>query len=97
MTNDTPQDVTTTILTDRGQRYGAYVEQSQTAQRLKRILADAVATRGTALRSDAAESMQMICTKLSRLVHGDPECLDSWDDIAGYARLVADRLRGVVR
>lgn len=95
--NDGPTDVTTAILTDRGQKYGAYIEQAQTAQRLKRILADVVATRVTPIRSDAAESMQMICTKLSRLVHGDPEHLDSWDDIAGYARLVADRLRGVER
>ena len=34
----------------------------------------------------------MICHKIGRIVNGDPDYADSWIDIAGYAKLVADRL-----
>jgi hypothetical protein len=36
----------------------------------------------------------MIAHKIGRILNGDPDYIDSWDDIAGYAKLVADRLRG---
>lgn len=39
----------------------------------------------------------MIAHKLGRIINGDPNYSDSWHDIAGYAKLVADRLDGVVR
>jgi hypothetical protein len=39
----------------------------------------------------------MIATKMSRIVNGNPDKIDNWDDIAGYAKLVADKLRGRVR
>jgi hypothetical protein len=35
----------------------------------------------------------MIAHKIGRIINGDPDYIDSWDDIAGYAKLVADRLR----
>jgi hypothetical protein len=34
----------------------------------------------------------MIFHKLARIANGDPNYHDSWHDIAGYAKLVADRL-----
>jgi len=34
----------------------------------------------------------MICHKIGRIVNGDPNYYDSWADIAGYAKLVSDRL-----
>jgi len=42
-----------------------------------------------------AESIHMICGKLSRAVNGDPFFIDSWRDISGYATLVAETLNGV--
>lgn len=42
-----------------------------------------------------AESIHMICSKLSRAVNGDPFFIDSWRDISGYATLVAETLKGV--
>jgi len=33
------------------------------------------------------EAIHMICVKLARIVCGDPNHADHWDDIAGYARL----------
>ena len=40
------------------------------------------------------ESLDLICTKIGRLCAGDPNCKDTWDDIAGYANLVSERLDG---
>ena len=37
----------------------------------------------------------MIAHKLGRIVNGDPNYADSWDDIAGYAKLVSDELSAV--
>lgn len=34
----------------------------------------------------------MIAHKIGRILNGDPNYADSWIDIAGYAKLVADRL-----
>lgn len=38
------------------------------------------------------EALEMIAHKIGRILNGDPNYDDSWVDIAGYAKLVADRL-----
>jgi hypothetical protein len=44
------------------------------------------------LTDDQWEAMEMIAHKLARIINGDPDYHDNWADIAGYAKLVADRL-----
>jgi hypothetical protein len=39
------------------------------------------------------ESLEMIAHKISRIVNGDANYMDSWVDIAGYAQLVIDKLQ----
>lgn len=39
----------------------------------------------------------MIQHKIARILNGDPDYVDNWVDIAGYAKLVADRLQAVSR
>src|SRR5690606_40704517 len=39
------------------------------------------------------ESLEMIAQKAGRILNGDPRHEDSWDDIAGYAKLSADAIR----
>lgn len=34
----------------------------------------------------------MIAHKLARIMNGDPNYIDNWTDIAGYAQLVVDIL-----
>jgi hypothetical protein len=46
---------------------------------------------------DMRESVDMIATKMGRIAYGDPSHLDSWVDIAGYAKLVVYRLQGTPR
>jgi hypothetical protein len=36
----------------------------------------------------------MIQHKIGRILNGDPDYVDNWDDIAGYSQLVAKLLRG---
>jgi len=40
----------------------------------------------------ARESIEMILHKVGRACSGDPTYRDHWHDIAGYARLVEERL-----
>lgn len=81
----------TQIITKRGETYGEFEDNAAIAQSIK----DALRVRGWGgLSDDVRESLDLIATKMSRIVNGDPEYLDNWDDIAGYAQLVANRIRG---
>ena len=87
----------TDTLTERGARYGTFVGHAEVTQHLKAYYREQLAIRGKVLAPDQYEAMDMIMHKVGRIVNGDPDYDDSWVDIAGYAQLVADRLRGVVR
>jgi hypothetical protein len=82
------------ILDERGKRYGTFSGHAEIAQRLKAILRVYEAERGCDLDADQRESLEMICHKIARIINGDPDYVDSWVDIAGYAQLIADRLEG---
>ena len=85
-----PQSLTE-ILAERGNSYGDYTSQALVAQTLKHVVHTAPTAQ--VMKAIERESLDMICTKMSRLLTGDPQHLDSWVDIAGYAQLVVDRLR----
>ena len=91
-TNDINQ-----ILTERGERYGKFVNHARISQSLKLVIADQLEARPLLLADDQQEALEMICHKIARIINGDPDYPDSWTDIAGYAQLVADRLQGVER
>lgn len=55
------------------------------------------AERGCDLDPDQREALEMIAHKIARILNGDPNYADSWVDIAGYAKLIADRLQGLER
>jgi len=40
------------------------------------------------------EALEMIQHKIARIINGDSSLHDHWHDIAGYATLVANRLKG---
>lgn len=80
------------MLKERGERYGAFTGHARVTQHLKWIIYDAVNDNKLYLDPDQYEAIDMICHKLGRIVNGDPNYADSWFDIAGYAKLVADRL-----
>jgi hypothetical protein len=45
------------------------------------------------MSADQKEAIHMILVKLSRIIYGNYNHVDHWDDIAGYALLVADRIK----
>ena len=86
-----------TTLGSRARAYGNFRDNARLAQALKRTLAEHAEDMGKTFADDQWEALEMIATKVSRIVTGDANSIDQWDDIAGYATLVADRMRGVVR
>jgi hypothetical protein len=90
-------DITTT-LEERGQRYGPFTSHAEITQQLKGVIGIYVRRKPVKfLEFDQQEALDMICHKIGRILNGDPNYADSWHDIAGYAQLVADRLKGVER
>lgn len=91
-----PQEIDA-ILNARGSNYGSFLGLSQVTQRLKGVAHQFAWQNNKTFDADQAEALDMIFTKLGRILNGDPNHVDSWVDIAGYAQLVADRLQGKVR
>ena len=85
------------VLDARAEQYGSFMQSSDTAIRIKGIMHNAVARNEVHLYPDQLQALDMIATKISRIVNGNPNHTDSWTDIAGYATLVADRLQGKTR
>ena len=85
------------ILDARGSRYGNFLDHARITQRLKEVAHGFAAHHGKTFDVDQAEALDMIFHKIGRILNGDPNYADSWIDIAGYAKLVADRLEGKVR
>jgi DNA-binding Xre family transcriptional regulator len=73
-------------LGERQSQYGEFKDVAHTTQYLLQMLS-------TDEMSDVQlEALHMICSKLSRITHGDANHVDSWHDIAGYATLVVKDL-----
>lgn len=85
------------ILDQRGSRYGNFMTHAKITQELKSVMGMYLYDQGRELADDQMEALEMIFHKIGRILNGDPDYADSWIDIAGYAKLVADRLEGKVR
>jgi len=77
--------------------YGKFIEGAEVMQMLKRVVQNALSNRDKTLAHEQAESLDMIIHKIGRIINGNPDVVDHWLDIAGYAQLVADRLNGRIR
>jgi hypothetical protein len=80
------------ILAQRGERYGLFAEHARITQSIKRAMVDSPNWAG--LSDDKKEGLEMVAHKIGRILNGDPEYLDSWDDVEGYTKLVSNILRG---
>ena len=96
-TGEAEENSVDAILDDRAQDYGKFIQGAEIMQMLKRIVHNYIEARGTKLAFDQREAIDMIIHKLGRIINGNPDKVDTWVDIAGYAKLVADRLEGVER
>lgn len=75
----------------RGGQYGRFDTQAKASQTIKAAFAQC--DNWTELDDDAREALETIAMKISRLLTGNPKHYDSWHDIAGYAELVAKRIK----
>ena len=79
-------------LSERGSRYGSFDGHADITQRLKHDMVFAPTSKWITLTAEQKESLEMIAHKIGRILNGDPNYIDSWVDIAGYAQLVVNIL-----
>jgi len=87
-------------LNARGEKYGPFIGHAEISRALKNVIRFYTVERKGSFQNidaDMAEALEMIAHKIARIINGDHNYADSWVDIAGYAKLVADRLQGVTR
>jgi hypothetical protein len=88
---DFDKQKTDKLLDDREPTHGSYPARATTSQMLKATM------QGTPnwekLSPAQREALEMNAVKLSRILHGDPNEKDHWDDIAGYAQQAARTLK----
>jgi hypothetical protein len=92
-------EMSDTFKQDRGLTHGNYSLRAELAQRLKeqvRSSTNWTEYEMNALSAPQRESIEMICHKMARILEGDPNHLDHWVDIAGYATLIVNGLEGEV-
>lgn len=82
------------ILLQRGKRYGLFRHHAEVSQKLKKVIAEHLRKYNpdAKLTPSMYEALDMLCHKIGRIANGDPAYADSWIDLAGYAKLVADEL-----
>ena len=92
----TSTDKTIQVLDERAKNYGLFKDMAAITQNFKEILHSAPSWK--TMQADQQESLEMIVHKIARILNGRPDYADSWVDIAGYARLVSERLeKGITR
>lgn len=77
------------ILAVRPSTHGDFSDNSAISRVLKDTMSCYAGWRR--LTNVQREALDMIAHKISRILAGDPNFKDHWDDIAGYATLVANR------
>ena len=85
------------ILDERATTYGQFIDVAEIAQELKDTIRIGDTNREERLPADQIEALDMIASKIARILSGDSDYADSWIDIAGYATLVAERSKGKTR
>ena len=80
------------ILKERGSRYGKFKDHAAISQSLKSVIRVHAGDKWHDMHPDQKEALEMICHKIARILNGDPNYIENYKDIAGYAKLVADRL-----
>lgn len=78
------------LLNEREKLHGKFETTSDISQQLKSVIHREILSRPPQeqqLTNVQRESLDLICTKIARIVSGKSNCLDHWRDISGYAEL----------
>lgn len=79
------------IIADRELIYGSFAHTAAISRALKHAIY-CVGGPMSRLTDPQHEALDLICSKISRIVSGDPNYIDNWADIAGYATLIVNDL-----
>lgn len=79
------------LLEERGAQHGRWADHSDIAQQFKEL---AAARFYDKLSRSQREALEMIFHKIGRILAGNPNHRDHWDDIAGYATLASKEIGG---
>lgn len=77
------------LLVEREKTHGSYADHAYITQHLKDVLkaGHPFDKKYASLSPRHRESLEMILHKIGRIMAGNPNFHDHWDDIAGYAKL----------
>ena len=78
------------LLAERGKTHGEYTDHARCTQNIMRAMQSE--KNWDSLSDVQKESLHMFAHKMGRIATGNPDIHDHWDDIAGYAKLVSDRI-----
>lgn len=79
---------TAATLSERAATHGSFSDNGHHAQALKNLIH---ASKGWVLAAPRQrEALDMIASKLARIMSGQPDFPDHWLDISGYATLAGD-------
>ena len=88
-------DALAEVLNNRGQSHGDFTDHARVTQELKAVLGEELVLRAARkqqqLNNCQREALEMIFHKIGRILAGNPNFEDHWTDIAGYAKIAADR------
>jgi hypothetical protein len=74
-----------TLLQTREKTHGSYHSTAKLSQALKDTMKSG--TNWISLSDEQAEALEMIALKIARILSGNPDFADHWDDVIGYAKL----------
>lgn len=79
------------LLDQRGQTHGDYRAMSTRIQQIKAIMR--MGSKWVDMPEPQKEALELIATKIGRIIEGDPEFKDHWDDLSGYAAKASEFCR----
>ena len=94
MSNLTEQRTIEKTLLERGERYGDFKDVARITNSLFATCREG--NQFHQLSESQNLALAMICNKIARIVNGDPNYIDNWHDIAGYATLIEKELQNGV-
>jgi hypothetical protein len=80
------------LVDSRQPLYGSFKRRATLLVHLRFVLHNHLEGSAHTLSPVQTVALGEICNKISRIVNGDPNVVDSWRDIAGYATLVVNEL-----
>lgn len=80
-------------LEKKGKKYGPFIGTASISIGLKEVMKQKNSYE--TLSRVQKEALDMIATKIARIINGNSYIKDNWIDIAGYAALVVNEIEGI--